>query len=489
MQFELTHLLDALPGLGWTALPDGNAEFLNQRWLDYTGLTAQRAAGTGWLEAIHPQDRDGMSRYWLECAKAAQPCALEARLRSHDGTYRWFLFRANPVRDGAGNVSRWFGVNIDIEVRKQAEDALRSRERDLSLILNTIPTCIHVLGSDGSVFYVNQVTLDYTGLAADDIHKPDFRQRLFHPEDLERVHDERLAALRKPAPFELEIRTRRHDGVYRWFLNRYCPLLGDNGAIDRWYVAAFDIEDRKRAADELHSTQAALTHVTRVMMLGELTASIAHELNQPLAAILTNAGACLRTLANERPDLEFAQDTVRRTIRDATRAADVVTGLRALFSNKRAVAEPVNLSDAAREVIALCSSEVRRKGASLRPVLASDLPDVVGDRVQLQQVILNLLTNGADAMLSVDNRPRELSIQTLLDEDNCVRVTVRDNGEGFDPRNAEKLFTAFFTTKSQGMGIGLSVSRSIVENHRGRIWATANDGPGATFSFSIPRSR
>jgi PAS domain S-box-containing protein len=739
MQFELTHLVDALPGLGWTALSDGRAEFLNQRWLDYTGLTAEHAAGSGWVKAIHPDDRKGLIDYWRSCVASGTPVDTEARMRRHDGAYRWFLFRANPVRDAAGNISRWLGTNIDIEDRrhseqalraselswrqivdnipglvatmgplgeveflnrqtleyfgktkdelenwsligavhpddlpriveararsievggiydiehrcrgadgvyrwfqvrglpvrntagavtawyllltdiedrKKAEEALRTNERNLNLIINTIPTFIHVLGTDGSVLFVNQAVLDYTGLTLEDVYQEDYRARLFHPEDLKRLHEQRLAALKQAIPFELELRTRRNDGSYRWFLNRYSPLLDGQGRIDRWYAVSFDIEDHKRAIDELqlrvnmmhlipaavwsvtpdgtpdivnqgwydytgqtpeyvqsnpnawmatlhpedgeqagkvywegirsgsgftmearflrardrtyrwhlnravpvrdsagnisrfvgtstdiedlkaaheelHNTRAALAHMTRVMTMGELMASIAHEINQPLAGILTNASTCMRMLSSDEPNLERALETVRRTIRDANRASEVITRLRALFAKKDTATEPVDLTEATREVIALCSSELQRKGTLLRSELASDLPVVVGDRIQLQQVILNLLTNASDAMLEVDDRPRELLVMTELDEDGLVRETVRDSGVGFDPRDAEKLFTSFYTTKPQGMGIGLSVSRSIIQSHHGRIWAVMNEGPGATFSFAIPRS-
>ena len=224
------------------------------------------------------------------------------------------------------------------------------------------------------------------------------------------------------------------------------------------------------------------------MTMGELTASIAHEINQPLSGIITNANTCLRMLAADQPNVEGARETARRTIRDANRASEVITHLRALFAKKEAAADPFDMTEATEEVIALCSSDLQRKGTLLRPEFANDLPVVVGDRIQLQQVILNLLTNAADAMLAVDDRPREIHIKTELDADDLVRVTVRDSGVGFDSRDADKLFGAFFSTKPQGMGIGLSVSRSIIESHHGRIWAVKNEGPGATFAFAIPRS-
>lgn len=224
----------------------------------------------------------------------------------------------------------------------------------------------------------------------------------------------------------------------------------------------------------------------RVRSLGVLTASIAHEVNQPLSGIVTNASTILRMLASDPPNVDGAREAARRAIRDGNRASEVIARLRALFSKKRAATEPVDLNEAAREVIAQSSNELQRNRVILHLELADDLPLAKGDRVQLQQVILNLLRNASDAMSTIDDRPRQLVIRTERDEDGYVRLSVRDVGAGFDPQAANKLFAAFYTTKNDGMGIGLSVSRSIIERHRGRLWATLNDGPGATFSFSIP---
>jgi signal transduction histidine kinase len=218
-----------------------------------------------------------------------------------------------------------------------------------------------------------------------------------------------------------------------------------------------------------------------------LTASIAHEVNQPLSGIITNASTCLRMLAADPPNIDGARETARRTIRDANRASEVITRLRALFGKKHPTTESVDLNDAAREVVALSLSKLQRDRVILRTELAHDLPLVTGDRVQLQQVILNLLQNASDAMRAVDDRPRQLLIRTERDAGDCVRLSVEDAGVGFDPEAADRLFEAFYSTKSGGMGIGLSVSRSIIESHHGCLWAAANDGPGATFSFSIPR--
>jgi PAS domain S-box-containing protein len=987
---DLKLVIDTMPALAWSSDPDGVAGFFNQHYLDYVGLSREQMRGWRWTAAIHRDDLDRVASTWADIRESGSVGTVEARLRRHDGVYRTFLFRATPERDDHGKIVRWHGVNTDIEDLKRAEVALRSNEHKLNLILDTIPTSIHVLGTDGSVMYVNQAVLDYTGFTKEDVRKENYRARLFHPDDLQRVHEERLAALRRPVPFELEMRTRSADGSYRWFLNRYSPLLDERGRLDRWYVAAFDIEDRKRAEEALRSSEhklnlilntipshiqvlgadgsvlyvnqatldytgltradvekedyrarifhpvdwknvqakrlpalklavpfelemrtlrgdgsyrwflyryspllneqgaldrwyvasfdiedskrtaaelgrvnrllnhaqrishvgsfwadvdadehlwseelyrifemdpatdkisiqtvrerihpddvqrydtfaaqssdgreyewsyriapkpgivkhlhcvthrvaeisdrlvffgaiqditefrkvedalrqseaflahaqqmshvgsfrsdleadehfwsgelyrifeldpaatrltiqtvrehihpddvaqydalaaqswngggyewsfrivtgqgavkhlhtscrqvteitdrlvffgtiqdvtafkrvedalrqsealladgeavsgtgsflwnlesgvikwssqlyriyefedgspvtverietrvhpddrqqiadnvgqaggtlhseyehrllmpdgrikhllvvgrletdrdgmllqrgivediterrraeealsrvrSELAHVTRVAALNTLTASIAHEVNQPLSGIMTNASTCLRMLAAEQPNLDGARITVQRLLRDVNRASEVIARLRTLFSKKEAALELVDLNEAAREVIALSQHELRRNDIAVRPDLDDDLPVVAGDRVQLQQVILNLILNASDAMCAVADRPRHLRVVTGLDEKGCVQLAVSDTGVGFGDGNVAGLFDAFYTTKPGGMGIGLSVSKSIIEAHHGQLLATPNEGPGATFLFTVP---
>ena len=286
--------------------------------------------------------------------------------------------------------------------------------------------------------------------------------------------------------FEYEHRLQMPDGSVKYLHMVAHGTRDQDGQLE--YIGAIqDVTERRLSEEALSKVRSELAHVARVTSLGALTASIAHEVNQPLSGIITNASTCLRMLAADPPNVDGARETARRTIRDGNRASDVITRLRALFSKKDATTESVDLNEATREVIALSLSELQRNRVILRPELADDLPPVTGDRVQLQQVILNLLLNASDAMSDVDDRPRQLVIRTERDEDDCVRLTVQDAGVGFEPQDVDRLFEAFYTTKSGGMGIGLSVSRSIIESHHGRLWAAPNDGPGATFSFSIPR--
>ncbi len=250
-------------------------------------------------------------------------------------------------------------------------------------------------------------------------------------------------------------------------------------------VSIMDITERKRADEALHKTQAELAHVTRVATLGELTASIAHEVNQPLAAIVTNGNACLRWLAGDSPNLDEARETARRIIRDGNRAGDVIGRIRTLLRKTGTEKELLDMNQAIREVVALAEGEVRRNGVALRTELTGDLPPILGDRVELEQVVLNLIMNAIEAMSAIGDRPRELVIRTQSGEVDQVRVAVQDSGIGLDPQSMGRIFDAFYTTKPQGMGMGLAISRSIVENHGGRLWAAPNDGPGATFQFTL----
>jgi C4-dicarboxylate-specific signal transduction histidine kinase len=253
------------------------------------------------------------------------------------------------------------------------------------------------------------------------------------------------------------------------------------------YIGAVqDVTQRMLSEEALTKSRSELAHVSRVMSLGILTASIAHEINQPLAGIITNAETCLQMLGDNPPNIEGARDTALRSIRDGNRAADVVSRLRSLIKRKDFVAEIIDLNEAVREVIALSSSELRRSRVVLQMDLAEDIPPVNGDRVQIQQVIINLLRNAMDAMRDVQDRPRQLLIQTEKDGGEKVRLIVQDAGVGFAPDSADRLFESFYSTKNDGMGIGLAISRSIVEAHHGKIWATLNHGPGSTFAFSIP---
>ncbi len=313
-------------------------------------------------------------------------------------------------------------------------------------------------------------------------------RRRVHPEDVSLIEKMKMVDQERDGghDFEWQFRLLMPDHSIKYMHAVAHATQDQDGQLE--YIASVqDVTARRLAEEARDKARSELAHVARVMTLGTLTASIAHELNQPLSGIITNAGTCMRMLAADPPNVEGARETARRTIRDGNRASDVITRLRALYSKKDSLSESVDLNEATREVIALSLSELQTSRVTLRLELADDLPLVTGDRVQLQQVILNLVLNASDAMSGVDDRPRQLVIRTEREGDRA-RLTVRDVGVGIEAHGVEKLFEPFYTTKSGGMGIGLSVSRSIVESHHGRLWATLNEGPGAAFSFSIPRS-
>jgi PAS domain S-box-containing protein len=308
-----------------------------------------------------------------------------------------------------------------------------------------------------------------------------------HPEDVSLIEKMKMVdqARQGGHDFEWQYRLMMPDHSIKYMHAVAHATRDQDGQLE--YIASVqDVTARRLTEEARDQARSELAHVTRVMSVGTLTASIAHELNQPLSGIMTNASTCLRMLAADPPNVDGARETARRTIRDGNRASEVVTRLRALFRKKETTNESVDLNDATREVLALSSSELQRNRVILKQELTDDLPAVTGDRVQLQQVILNLLRNASDAMSGVDGRPRQLLIRTEEGEDDQVRLTVKDAGVGFAYQAADRLFESFYTTKNDGMGIGLSVSRSIIESHHGRLWAMPNNGPGVTFSFSIP---
>jgi len=352
-------------------------------------------------------------------------------------------------------------------------------------IMDTIPGLVAMLTPAGEVDVVNHELVEYCGQGLDAM-KDWGTNGTVHADDLPRIGPVFTQAIASGTPYDFEARVRRFDGVYRWCQIRGLPHRDTSEHIARWYVLLTDINDQKRAEEALSRARSELAHVSRVTTLSALTASIAHEVNQPLSGIITNASTCLRMLAADPPDIDGARVTATRTIRDGNRASDVIVRLRELFIRKEFALEPLDLNEAAREVIALSSNDLQRNRVILQSELADGLSFVTGDRIQLQQVILNLLRNASDAMVDVHDRPRQLLIKTEREDGERVRLAVRDAGVGLSPRSIDSLFDAFYTTKSGGMGIGLFVSRSIVEKHHGRLWAQPNDGPGATFFLSIP---
>jgi PAS domain S-box-containing protein len=481
---RLRLVIDSIPTLVWRTGPEGIPDFLNQPALDYTRLTLDQAE-TGWPRAFHPDDKKGMLVKWSAIRASGMPGGLEARLRRFDGEYRWFLLEAVPLRDESGNIVKWYGSCTDIEARKRAEEETRRSEAKLVEAQRVSQT--------GS-FVWNVATGERVGskeffriLGYEQPRSVTFEMVLqrAHPEDRALVQQAIDRAIRAGNDLDYEHRLLMPDGSVKYV--HVVAHAARNPADQLEYIGAVvDVTATKQAEDKLHRAQTELAHVTRVTTLGELTASIAHEVNQPLAAIVANAEACLRWLGRESPDLAAARRSAEWVINDANRASEVIRRVRALANKADVEKVSLDINTVVGEVIGLVQRELDSHRVSLRTDLAPALPVILADRVQLQQVIINLMMNAIEAMQPVTDRSCELVIRSGHEETNQVFVSVTDCGIGISAENANQLFGAFFTTKSDGLGMGLSICRSIVEAHGGRLSARCNDGPGATFQFTLP---
>ncbi len=484
---RLRLVIDTIPTLVWRAGPGGIPDFLNQPALDYTGISLDQAA-TAWPRAFHPDDKKGMLVKWSAIRESGMQGSLEARLRRFDGEYRWFLFEAEPLRDESGNIVKWYGSSTDIEDRKRAEVALRESEQRFRDYAETASDWFWESGPDRRVTriseHVSDIGFSPSGLAG--LSRWDIATDIETEPEKWRMH---RAMIDARLPFRDFVYTVDGGGSPIYVRTSGKPIHDANGNFLGYRGTGTNITATiraERAEEALLKAQAELAHVTRVTTLGELTASIAHEVNQPLAAVVANAEACLRWLDREIPDLAAARRSAEWVINDGIRASEVVRRVRTLAKKTDIERVPLDVNDVVREAVALMQSELNSHRVSLRTELAPAAPKILGDRVQLQQVILNLVMNAIDAMQPVVDRPREMVIRSGQDETYRVLLSVTDCGVGISADGAERLFQAFFTTKSSGMGMGLSICRSIVEAHGGHLSASNNEGPGATFQFILP---
>ena len=475
-------IVDSIPGLVALLTATGDVEVVNRQVFEYFGQTLEELRQWGTNDTVHPEDLPHVIEVFTRAIASGTPYEIAQRFRRSDGVYRWFANSGFPVRDTNGQAVRWCVLLTDIDDLKRAEAELRRAYDHLAEAQRLSQTGSFTLDLATDEHYWSE---EFYRICEFEPGSKVTIQRLgdiVHPQDVRLFEGAIQRAIAGPNPeFYFRIVTSR--GVLKQ-LRGFAHRIADRPV---FVGAVQDVTASKLAEEALNRARSELAHVARVSTLSALTASIAHEVNQPLSGIITNAATCLRMLDANPPNVDGARETARRTIRDGNRASEVVTRLRALFTKKEFTLEWLDLNEATREVIALSLSDLHRNRVLLQSELADDLPTITGDRTQLQQVILNLVRNASDAMVDVDDRPRQLLIRTERQDGDRVRVTVRDAGTGFDRQSMDNLFEAFYTTKSDGMGIGLSVSRSIIERHHGRLWAEPNDGPGATFSFSIPR--
>jgi PAS domain S-box-containing protein len=367
----------------------------------------------------------------------------------------------------------------------QASNAeLRQRERQLRLLTEVIPQQIWSGTPDGSIDYCNHRLLEYVGCSLEEVQGGRFVETI-HPDDRAEFIDAFRRALAAELAFEGQWRVRNAAGNYRLFFMRGVPLRQSEGKPVRWYGTNTDIEDRKNAEQALAHAHAELAHLSRVLTMGELTASIAHEINQPLTAVVAHGHACMEWLSAPMPNVYEAKRSAQRIVQDGTRAGAVIARIRSLFKKQAPVKDLVDMNEVIQELVGFLRDEIINNDIYLRTELLRDLPVVGGDRVQLQQVVLNLIVNGIDALRNKADGAREIVVRSARDGEK-VLITVEDSGVGFGAETAEKIFQPFFTTKADGIGMGLSISRSIVQSHAGRLWATPRSAGGAKFYFTVP---
>jgi PAS domain S-box-containing protein len=610
-ELPLRVVMDTIPGLVWSALPDGNFEFCNQRWLDYTGMSFNEIKGWGWAAAIHPQDVTHLQEGWRTALVRSTSFEAEARMRRADGRYRWFLIQAVPLHDSSGRIIRWYGTNTDVEElklaqeelqkqtsrldqlfeqapeavavvstddrivrvnkeftrmfgyepeevlqrplndlivpeadiessraytrlleqggrvevetvrtrkdrtkidvsllaisvrtasgeqvvnyaiyrditeRKRAEERLRESEARFQGMADTAPVLIWMTGTDGLCNYFNKPWLEFTGRTMEQEVGTGWLEGV-HPDDVQGCFDGFLPAYHARKPFSMEYRLKRADGEYRWVIESGIPRYTGGGQFAGYIGSNIDITELKRAEvqrQRLHQLEADLARINRVSMMGELAASLAHEIKQPIAAALTDAKSCLRWLRRDTPDVAEGCEAALRMITDATRATEVIDRVRSLYRRDTSDRELLDVNEIIREMIILLHDKADPNSISIRTELGPGLPPVKADRVQLQQVLMNLILNGIEAMKDAKG---ELTVTSKRTGDGHLLISVSDSGIGLPTGEGNRIFDAFFTTKAQGTGMGLSISRRIIESHGGALWASANTGRGATFQFTLP---
>jgi PAS domain S-box-containing protein len=476
---ELRQLIDSVPAMIAVADAKGKTEYANRRAIEYLDTTLEEFRDRAMM-FVHPDDQELLKSAWMRCNALGQPMDLAHRLRRFDGAYRWVHVRGEPFLDDRGAILRWYYVFTDIDDQRSAEEALRERERHLRLLVETIPALVSRSTPEGWLDYVDPRVVEYTGRTMEQIDLD-----VIHPDDqvshVRKLHH----ALETGEAWDDTYRIRRADGAYRWFYDRVEPARDQDGRVVCWYAVKIDINDTREMEETLRSTRRRLSAATQIATVAELSASIAHEINQPLASVVTNAHACQTWLHHQPPNLERAQATLERIIRDGHSAAEVVQRIRALFRATTPVMTLLDMNQIVNEVLRVLSDELRDSCIVVETKLEADLPMIEVDHVQLQQTLINLVHNAIEAMDGVKGRDKSLVISSRREGDELL-VQVRDHGLGI--QHPAVIFDPFFTTKGSGMGMGLSICRSIIEAHGGRIWATANEDAGTTFSFTLPLS-
>ena len=438
----------------------------------------------GWKRTVHPADYDQMATGFRNGLLRGEAWNVEYRILRANGDYVWHRVGARPTHDEHGRVTGWYGVSLDIDVYKKTEAALRASEQKLQQLIDAVPAQIWCMTPEGRPCYVNKQLMDVAGVSLEDMIGADGSRSLadIHPDDRGMVEAALARSLNTGDPFVMRYRQRRLDGGHRWTEGRSEPLRNEAKEIVQWYGVCFDIENEVRASEELRQAQERLTQASQAASLAELSASIAHEVNQPLAAAVANAHACQRWLAAEPPRLDRARMTVEWIIRDANAAADVVGHTRDLFKQAISTQAATSFSPVIAEAKRLLANLALAYNVSIEIEVDASLPAIKGDQLQLQQVLVNLMRNGIEAM-AAEGCGKILHV-LARQVSGFAQIEVTDQGPGLV--NPSRIFDAFYTTKKSGMGMGLAISRSIVESQGGRLWAENIPDAGARFTFTLP---
>jgi PAS domain S-box-containing protein len=485
---QLQATLNVIPAYTWYAASSGGLTFVNKRTADYLGLPKDHplrfgididAAWDAHIAFLHPDDHEETRKVWSTCLRTGEAGEVSFRVRNAQGGYRWFLSRAEPLRASDGTILQWVGVNLDIDELKSAEQASRVSELKLREIIDTMPSMLWSAAPDGEPTHLNRKVLEYSGLRLENFMN--FGWATFiHPEDFPETARAFLHAIQTGESYDTVHRLRRADGQYRWHHARGEPLRDGQQRIIQWYGLAVDIEEAKTAQNELRATQARLARASQLATIAELSASIAHEINQPLAGIVASAQTCRTWLSGDNPNLSRAQAATERIIRDGNAAADIVRRIRALFRQTAPAKTSLHINEVVDEVRRLAQDDL---GISIELDLTQALPAVLADRTQIQQVLINLIRNGAEAMRDADSHTNQLIVRSQC-RDGCIIVEVCDHGGGLEC--PEKVFEPFYSTKPNGLGVGLAISRSIAQAHGGALRVRDNQPQGTVFSLTLP---
>ncbi len=482
-EFQLNLLTETLPALLWKAAPDGTILYVNKKTIEFSGRTLEEVQQKGWYDLIHPEELDEVLTRWNRLLAGGDGCDIIHRLMAADKQYRWFHTSIAVIKDESGKTIAFHGVMLDTTVQRSAEIVLQQSEEQMRKMMDTLPSIIWSLDPSGKATFINKKAREYVGMSLEQIQNWGWVQSI-HPDDQAYIVEEFRKALANGTSYGAEHRKRRADSTYRWHLSRAEPLRGVDGRIAQWFGVDIDIDDQKRAEARLRELRDNLSQTSRTAMVAELSASIAHELNQPLTSLLSNAQACSRWLQASPPNIGEAVSSTERIIRDSRAADTVIRNISSLFKRQLSVKAPFNLIELIREAVGLIKEDVNRKSTVIEWDYGNPIVMVLVDPFQIQQIVINLVSNAIEAMQDLNRTPRlHIRIRRVCNDQ--VLTEFIDNGQGFPDGDAEKIFDAFVTTKENGMGIGLAISRSIAEAHEGQLWAANNPGGGAKFSLLL----